>query len=375
MELRFHWMLPKAGEVITKTPQAAARYRIEANDASSSASIPDPEGWHRFARHAEQAGIDSVLISFSRYEPDPMLVACAIGRTTERLKFIVAFRSGLMQPPCLVQQINTLSALIGGRVSLNIVAGSSTAEQHGYGDFLDHDERYSRAGEFLAICNAFWHGRDAVDFEGRHYQIEGGKLHTPYFAPDRSAPEIYVSGHSEMAQELAASQGSCWLRVVDTPENLETTVRRMRERGVEVCLRTCLICRPTRDEAIEVIEDLLEEEHIAATVPKVPVRNDSRMYREAATAANETGWLSPTIWTGFAPYFGPVWTTLVGTPEDLARCFLEYKRIGVGQFIISGWPEIAEVDTFGREVLPRVREAERHQTRSQAVLGSIGTGL
>ena len=63
------------------------------------------------------------------------------------------------------------------------------------------------------------------------------------------------------------------------------------------------------------------------------------------------------------------------SPEDLARCFLEYKRIGVGQFIISGWPEIAEVDTFGREVLPRVREAERHQTRSQAVLGSIGTGL
>ncbi len=90
MDLRFHWMLPKAGEVAMRTPQAAARYRIEATDVSSSAPIPDVEGWLRFARHAEQAGIDSVLISFSRYEPDPFLVACALGCATEKLKFIAA---------------------------------------------------------------------------------------------------------------------------------------------------------------------------------------------------------------------------------------------------------------------------------------------
>ena len=114
------------------------------------------EGWVHFARHAEEAGIDSVLISFSRYEPDPFLVSCALGQATKKLKFIIAYRSGLMQPTTFVQQINTLSGLIGGRLSLNIVAGSSTLEQHGYGDFLAHDERYARAEEFLAVCHAFW---------------------------------------------------------------------------------------------------------------------------------------------------------------------------------------------------------------------------
>ena len=364
MNLRFHWMLPKAGEIIARTPRAAARYRIEANDVTSSASAPDPEGWQRFVHHAEQAGVDSVLISFSRYEPDPTLVACAIGRATSKLKFIVAFRSGLMQPTSFVQQINTLSGLIAGRVSLNIVAGSSTAEQRGYGDFLDHDERYARAGEFLAICNAFWRGRETVDFEGSYYRVDGGRVHTPFLAPDRSAPEIYVSGHSTSAQELAASQGSCWLRVVDTPETLAPMVQGIRRRGVEVCLRTGLICRPTREEAIQVIEELLEEEHIAATVPKVPVRDDSQMYREASSATGVSGWLSPTIWSGFVPSFGPVWTTLVGTPEELTKRVLEYKRIGVSQFIISGWPEIDEVDMFGWELLPRVREAERLEALS-----------
>jgi alkanesulfonate monooxygenase len=140
----------------------------------------------------------------------------------------------------------------------------------------------------------------------------------------------------------------------------------MREQDVEVCLRLCMVCRPTRDEAIEVIENLLDDEQIAATVPKVPVRDDSQMYREAVTAANKAGWLSPTLWAGFVPYYGPVWTTLVGTPEELARCFLEYRRIGVGQFIVSGWPEIDEVDIFGREILQLVREEERRQERGRA---------
>ena len=55
---------------------------------------------------------------------------------------------------------------------------------------------------------------------------------------------------------------------------------------------------------------------------------------------------------------GPVWTTLLGTPSEIADALLAYKTIGVTQFIMSGWPELDEVITFGREVVPLVREAE-----------------
>src|SRR2546425_9133308 len=114
MNLRFHWMLPKGGEVdvdATQTPREAARYRIMSTSSASPAPRPDMKGWLHFARRAEEAGIDSVLISFSRYEPDPLLVSCALGCSTEKLKFIAAFRSGLVQPTTFVQQINTLSAM------------------------------------------------------------------------------------------------------------------------------------------------------------------------------------------------------------------------------------------------------------------------
>src|SRR3989440_6152810 len=232
MSLRFHWMLPKGGEVAVdaaQTPQEAARYRLQATSSTSPAPRPDMKGWTHFARSAEQAGIESVLISFSRYEPDPFMVACALGQDTEKLKFIVAYRSGLLQPTTFVQQTNTLSALIGGRVALNIVAGSAKAEQHGYGDFLAHDERYARAEEFLAVCRSFWRNEAEVDFDGKYYRVEKGKLHTPFVAPDRSAPEIYVSGHSEQAERLALTQGSCLLRVADTPDKLQAPVARMRD--------------------------------------------------------------------------------------------------------------------------------------------------
>ena len=69
--------------------------------------------------------------------------------------------------------------------------------------------------------------------------------------------------------------------------------------------------------------------------------------------------LDRSLWAGFVPHHGPVWTTLVGSPEDLADAFIEYKKIGVNEFILSGWPELDEVDIFGRDVLPLVRKKER----------------
>jgi alkanesulfonate monooxygenase len=358
MGLRFHWMLPKGGEVAVGTAEAAAAYRTRCYERTSPARLTDMDGWTRFARTAEASGIESLLISCGPYEPDSLLTACALGRETASLKFITAFRSGWVQPTTFVQQFNTLALLVGGRVALNMVAGSSTDEQRSYGDFLEHDQRYARAEEFLAVCNAFWRGEGKVDFEGQYYRVERGTLHTPFRAPDRSAPEVYVSGHSERAQHLACSQGTCWLRVVDTPEKLQHVVGHFRQLGIEVCLRLGLVCRETRADAIAAARALLPEGHTGRRQAPITSKDDSQMYREAAQLDPDAGWLNETIWTGLVPFYGPVWTSLVGTPETLARAFLDYKDIGVTQFIISGCPELPEVARFGREILPLVRRAE-----------------
>jgi alkanesulfonate monooxygenase len=164
-----------------------------------------------------------------------------------------------------VQQLNTVSALTDGRVSFNIVAGSSSEEQHGYGDFLSHDERYERAEEFLAVCNSFWRANGDVDFDGKYSRVERGRIATPFVSEKRASPEIYVSGHSEPSEQLAYSQGTCWLRVAEDPAKLAPVVARARTRGVGVCLRVCLLCRPTREEAIRVAESLLPDDRKEST--------------------------------------------------------------------------------------------------------------
>ena len=339
-----------------KTAQETSR--VLTTRSTSPAALPDMEGWLRFAHNAEESGIESVLLSFSRYEPDTFLIACAVGQATTKLKFIAAYRLGLMQPATFVQQVNTLSGLIGGRIALNIVAGSSPPEQRGYGDFLEHDERYARAEEFLKICRSFWRNDGDVDFEGKYYRLERGKIHTPFLAPDRTSPEIYVSGQSEAGQRLALTQGSCWLRLIDTPEKLSRPVAHFREHGVEVCLRLCVMCRSSREEAIEAAMSMLPDEEISKEERGILTRSDSQTLKQALAAADNVGWMNPNLWAGLVPYYGSSAITLLGSPRELADIFLEYKRIGVTQFIIAGWPKLDEMLVFGRDVLPLIRRAE-----------------
>lgn len=358
-------MLPEAGGAAMKTPEGAARFRVEKALEHSPASRPDLEGWERFARAAEQAGIESVLISFSRYEPDPILVSCVLGQAVEKLKFIVAYRSGLSEPTTFVQQFNTLSTLVNGRVALNLVAGSSRAEQHSYGDFLEHDERYARAEEFLEVCHSFWRDRTArIDFQGRFYRVEQGHFHTPFFGDHRTTPEIYISGHSKAAEKLAQAQGTCWLRCAEAPdEKFKEIVAQSRAAGIEVGLRLCILCRPTREEAVAVAESLIPHCEAGMRSRTRDKRDDSTMYQNSAQ--QKDAFIGRSLWTGLVSLCGPVWTTLLGTPREIADLLLEYKRAGVTQFIMSGWPEVDEVTRFGREVLPLVREGEQRSLPSR----------
>ncbi len=354
MALRFHWRLPFGGET--------SGWARAAQDNLPVIGLPDLEAQIHFCRQAEQSGIDSLLTDFGFAKPDPILLSAALGMATEKINFIVAYRSGLLSPTTFVQQLNTLSALIGGRFSLNIVAGYSPQEQRSYGDFLAHDERYERTDEFLSICHAFWNRNGEVNFDGKYYKIENGKLHTPFVSNDRTFPEIFVAGSSTPAQELALRQGTCWMRLADIPERIRPDALRISRQGIDVGLRLTVICRPTkqeaRDAALALLADLntkeKEKEFVSST-------DSSSIKATYALAADE--WLTPTFWTGAVRYFGPTSIALVGAPAEIADAFMEYKDAGVSQFILSGFPKLEEMIRFGRDVLPLIREQEARSER------------
>ncbi len=104
---------------------------------------------------------------------------------------------------------------------------------------------------------------------------------------------------------------------------------------------------------------MLPNEAIGKRERGILTSSDSRTLQGALETADTVGWMNRNLWAGLVPYYGSSAITLLGSPDELCESFLEYRRIGVTQFIISGWPKLEEMLIFGREVLPLIREAER----------------
>jgi alkanesulfonate monooxygenase len=363
MKLKFHWRLLQGGETANMT-RAGEGMRRETG-------LPDLERQVEFCQRAEKWGITGLLTDVGATKPDPILLSAALGMATEKIEFIVAYRSGLIPPTTFVQQLNTLSSLIHGRFSLNIVAGHSPVEQRYYGDFLDHDERYPRTEEFLAICHAFWRGDDPVNFDGKYYRIQDGRLNTPFVSNAGTSPYIFVGGGSEAARALSISQGSCWIRLADTPANLRAGSRSVLAAGKELGVRVGVICRPTREEAIHAagalvtgLDPFMREQEQEREFTN---RSDSVSLRQIYEMA-EDEWPAPWLWTGAVRSHGGAAIAIVGNPEEIASAFIEYARIGVTQFIVSGWPKLEEMIIFGRDVLPLIRKKERDLDETTATM-------
>jgi alkanesulfonate monooxygenase len=354
-QMRFHWSMSSAGE----------KYR--GAKARAAVGVPELDTLVRFCRHAEDCDIESVLTAFGFHRPDPIVLAAAVGVLTTRIKFMVAVRSGVFSPAAFVQQVNTVSTLTNGRICLNVVAGHTPEEQRYYGDFLAHDERYDRTDEFLTVCNAFWRRDAQVDFEGKYYRVEKGKLNVPFVAPDRTTPEIFLGGGSGRAEQLALKHADCLWRLPDTPDNLRQRTPELIAGGIEVGLLVSLIVRPTRHEAIAATEMLLEEVggRPRRTHEEFAKRSDSVAFTStyALAAKNDSQWLTDYLWAGAVPFLGAPAMAIVGSPEDVADALFEFRAAGITQFLFMGWPDMEEMTIFHDEELPLVRAREAAEER------------
>jgi alkanesulfonate monooxygenase len=347
--LRFHWSMSAAGD-----PHRAARSR------AVQSGIPDMDAHIEFCRVAEQCGVEYLLTAFGFHRPDATVLATALGMVTKRIKFLIAVRSGMCSPTIFAQQINTISVLTGGRIGLNFVNGHSEPEQRYYGDFLDYDERYARTDEFIDICRALWARCGMVTYTGRYFRIESAILNTPFVAPERSEPEIYIGGASARAVQQACKHDVCLLTTPSSPEQLAVRLDPLREHRGRAGLIVALITRPTHAAAVEAAAQLLARAGAASQLVHQSFRKQSNSvaFSEAYDRASCCEWLTPTLWAGAVPYLGPSATTLLGSYDEIADALLAYKQCGIGEFLFIGWPDIDEMKRFADDVAPRVRERE-----------------
>src|ERR1700742_1135664 len=214
MTLTFDWFLPTSGDGRTiygrghslpLARPAGASARVAGRPSAYTADRPpDLDYLGQVARAAERLGFSAVLTPTGTWCEDAWLATAALITATSRLKFLVAFRPGLISPTLAAQLAASYQRISRGRLLLNVVTGGQAEEQRRFGDHLSHDERYARTGEFLAVVRGAWSGQ-LFDFSGRYYQVEGATVMQP---PD-PVPGVYFGGSSAAAGPVAA-------RYVDT---------------------------------------------------------------------------------------------------------------------------------------------------------------
>src|SRR3974390_2512772 len=158
----------------------------------------------QIAQAADQLGYYGVLLPTGRSCEDSWIVASSVAPFTERLRYLVAVRPGLLSPTLAARMTATLDRISGGRLLINVVTGGDPVENRGDGVFLSHDERYAVTREFLAVYAALPPGA-TVNVEGKHISIENGSL---LFAPVQAPrPPLYFGGSSPIAPAGAAGSG------------------------------------------------------------------------------------------------------------------------------------------------------------------------
>ncbi|WP_338693958.1 LLM class flavin-dependent oxidoreductase [Streptomyces sp. Q6] len=366
MTVSLHWFLPTGGDgrtLVDRHAFSAGALERTPGGAIAGVRAPSLDYLVQIAKAAEQLGFEAVLTPTGTWCEDAWLTTVALAQHTERLKFLVAFRPGVISPVLAAQMASTYQRLTNGRLLLNVVTGGDSTEQRRYGDHLDHDRRYARTDEFLSVVRGVWGGtaRSPYDFSGEHYQVDAGFSALP---PD-PLPQIFFGGSSAAAGPVAARHTDVYLTWGEPPQQVKEKIDWIRSlaeregRTVRFGIRLHTISRDSSREAWATADRLLDDlspETVAAAQAALGRSESVGQQRMLALHGGKREGLeiSPNLWAGVGLVRGGAGTALVGSHAEVADRIEEYHALGVEHFVLSGYPHLEEAYWFGEGVIPEL---------------------
>jgi dimethylsulfone monooxygenase len=354
--LRFAYWVPNvSGGLVTSTIEQRTDWSYEYN--------------RDLARIAERAGFEYALSQVrytasygAEYQHESTSFSLALLLATERLKLIAAIHPGLWHPGVLAKWVATADILSGGRVAVNVVSGWFKDEFRQLGEpWLEHDERYRRTAEFITALKRIWTS-DAAELSGDFYRIHDFNLKPkPLSWPGRPHPEIFQGGNSSAARRNGGllsdwyfSNGKDFDGVVEQIGELGAIAASVgRTDGPRFGLNGFVIVRDTEAEARETLREIIAKAHVEA----VHGFRDAVQQAGPSTSDKQGMWADSSF-EDLVQYNDGFRTKLIGTPEQVATRIVEYRKLGV-DLILTGFLHYhEEVERFGKDVLPIVRELE-----------------
>ena len=325
----------------------------------------------RLAQTAEKAGFDYALTQIrftagynAENQHESVSFSHGILAKTERLKVIAAILPGPWKPALAAKQLATIDHLTNGRIAINVVSGWFRGEFDAIGEeWPEHDERYARSEEFIRSLKGVWTPNN-FSFDGKYYQFKDYTLSPkPLQKPHI---EIFQGGSSRAARDMASRVSDWYFTNGNTPEELKKQIDDIREKAkannhsVKIGVNAFVIARDTEEEAQAVLREIVAKANVQA------VKSFGEATREAGAASKEGegNWAKSTF-EDLVQYNDGFRTNLIVTPEQIAECIIELKKVGV-DLVLSGFLHfIEEVEYFGEKVLPLVRELETQQAEQQ----------
>jgi len=344
-------------------------------------TIEQRTGWDfeynkKLARIAESSGF-SYALTQTRYaasygadkQHEATSFSLALLAATERLKVIAAVHPGMWHPGVLAKYVITADHISNGRAAVNIVSGWLKDEFVNFGlPWLEHDERYVRTEEFIRVLRGLWTETDYSQ-HGKYYDISNFTLNPPPVdVPGRPHPEVFFGGNSTAAQATAGRVADWYFSngkdLEGFSENISGVVASADAVGREprFGLNGFVIARDSQSEARETLREIVAKAH----KPAVEGFRDAVQEAGASTKDKKGMWADSTF-EDLVQYNDGFRTQLIGTPEQIAERIIEYKKRGVNLILTCYLHFQEEVEQFGREILPIVRELEADLARANGL--------
>ncbi|WP_037368788.1 dimethylsulfone monooxygenase SfnG [Amycolatopsis orientalis] len=325
---------------------------------------------------AENNGFDYALTQVrytasygAAYQHESTGFSLALLLATQRLKVIAAVHPGLWQPGVLAKFIASADVISGGRAAVNVVSGWFKDEFTGLGQpWLEHDERYRRSEEFIRVLKELWTD-DHAEFRGDFYRIHDFDIKPkPVAGPGRPHPEVFQGGNSTAARKLAGRVSDWYFSNGKDFAGFSEQVDEVRgyaaenDHAVRFGLNGFVIARETEAQAREVLREIVAK----ANVPAVEGFR-SAVAQAGKSTSDAKGMWADSEFADLVQYNDGFRTGLIGTPEQIADRAIEYKKRGANLLLLGFLHYLEDVEHFGREVLPVIREKERVLDRGAGV--------
>lgn len=333
--------------------------------------VPDPSlasSWahcRAIVEAAERGGFDTILLP-SGYELgiDPVTFAAGVAAVTDRIRLLVAVRSGELWPPQLARQLASLADMLdsdrdphgASRLTVNVISSDLP------GAPIDSAPRYRRTREVMVILRSLLAG-EPVEHHGEFYDVT---LEPPRIARAGRRPPLYFGGLSDPARAVAAELADVYLMWPDTLPAVASIIEDLRHRAAQhgrrlrFGYRVLLVVRDTEAEAREAAARL-----ISRLDPDTGRAIRSRSLDTASTGvarqaelragADLDGFVEEHLWTGIGMARSGCGAALVGDPDQVVAKLRAYEALGIDCFILSGYPHVEECERVARDVLPRLR--------------------